>query len=231
MNIIKDIIYYIFSLQENLLKAKLNKTLGAKNLSKRKKFFQNGCTLTLDSLAEDEKNKMEEELYNLLKQTNYEPKKLLEYIKSQGTSVYYIKDAKQIYSIGENEGFIYPQKGGKALYISLLTGNGFKLKTNEMFVLSKGEINKFYFIYHFYNWYAFKHGVFGVDSDSIVLLNRYLFNASDEDINKLQLSDIYKLKDAIKQDKASIEFVFKLCRDLEGAKSALNKIKDNGASI
>ncbi len=231
MNIIKDIIYYIFSLQENFLKAKLNKTLGAKNLSKRKKFFHSGCTLTLDSLAEEEKNKMEAELYNLLKQANYNPNKLLEYVKSQGTSVYYINDAKQIYSIGENEGFIYPQKGGKALYISLLTGNGFKLKTNEMFVLSKGEINKFYFIYHFYNWYAFKHGVFGVDSDSIVLLNRYLFNASDEDINKLQLSDIYKLKDAIKQDKASIEFVFKLCRDLEGAKNALNKIKDNGASI
>lgn len=231
MNIIKDIIYYIFSLQENFLKAKLNKTLGAKNLSKRKKFFQNGCTLTLDSLAKEEKNKMEEELCNLLKQANYNPNKLLEYVKSQGTPIYYIKDAKQIYSIGENEGFIYPQKGGKALYISLLTGNGFKLKTNEMFVLSKGEINKFYFIYHFYNWYAFKHGVFGVDSDSIVLLNRYLFNTSDEDINKLQLSDIYKLKDAIKQDKASIEFVFKLCRDLEGAKNALNKIKDNGATI
>ena len=70
-----------------------------------------------------------------------------------------------------------------------------------------------------------------MDSESINLLNKYLFNASEEDINKLQLSDIYRLKDAIKQDKASIEFVVKLCRDIEGAQKALRKIKDSGADI
>lgn len=231
MRIVKDIIYSVLALQEKFLRAKLNKTLGVKNSSKRKKFFQDGCLLSLESIADEEKNKMEEELTLLLKQTNYEPEKLLDYIKKQGTSVYYIDNAKSLYSIGENEGFVYPQKGGKALYLSLLVGLGFKFKTDEMFVLSKGEINKFYFIYHLYNWYAFKHGISGMDSDSINMLNKYLFNAADEDINKLQLAEIYKLKDAIKQDKASIEFVFKLCRDLEGAKNALNKLKDSGANL
>ncbi len=231
MSIIKDIIYSILALQERFLRAKLNKTLGVKNRSKRKKFFQDGCLLSLESIAEEEKNKMEEELTLLLKQTNYEPEKLLEYIKKQGTSVYYVESSKPLYSIGENEGFIYPQKGGKALYLATLTGLGFKLKTDEMFILNRGEINKFYFIYHLYNWYAYKHGISGMDSDSINMLNKYLFNATEEDINKLQLADIYKLKDAIKQDKASIEFVFKLCRDLEGAKKALGKLKDTGANI
>ncbi len=231
MSLIKSIIYSIFSLQEKYLRFQLNKTLGAKNLSKRKKFFQEGCILSLESLADEEKNKMEEELRLILKQADYEPKKLLEYIKGQGTSVYYIDNPKQLYSIGENEGFIYPMKGAKAVYISTLVKLGFKFKTDEMFILSNGEINKFYFIYHFYNWYAYKHGISGMDSDSITMLNKYLFNASDEDINKLQLADIYKLKDAIKQDKSSIEFVFKLCRDLEGAKKALDKLKDSGANI
>lgn len=231
MKFIQNIIYAFFSLQERYLRFKLDKTIGAKNLSKRKKFFQDGCILSLDTLAEEEKNKMEAELVLILKNANYEPERLLEYVKNNGTSVYYIDTPKALYSIGENEGFIYPQKGAKALYIASLAGIGFKLKTDELFILSKGKINKFYFIYHFYNWYAFKHGISGMDSESINLLNKYLFNASEEDINKLQLSDIYRLKDAIKQDKASIEFVVKLCRDMEGAQKALGKIKDSGADI
>jgi hypothetical protein len=63
------------------------------------------------------------------------------------------------------------------------------------------------------------------------LLKQYLFDSSSENINKLQLADIYKLKDAIKQDKSAIEFVFKLCQQYEGAKNALNKLKDDGANI
>ena len=97
-----------------------------------------------------------------------------------------------------------------------------------MFVLSKGEINKYYFIYHFYNWFAFKHNISGLDSASQELLKKYLF--TDSDTKELQLEEIYKLKDAIKQDKASIEFVIKLCRNYDGAKQALDKIKNDGSA-
>ncbi len=220
MDFVKNIIYFILNLQEKILRARLKNTINAKNNSKRKKYFQDGCLLSLESVADEEKNKMEGELSLILKQADYEPEKLLEYIKLKGTGVYYIKNPKALYSVGENEGFIYPQDGLKAAYLSLLTGRNFVLKTDEMFILSKGNINKFYFIYHLYNWYAYKHGISGVDSDSVFMLNKYLFNATDEEINKLPLADIYKLKDAIKQDKDAIEFVFKLCKDLEGAKDA-----------
>ena len=159
------------------------------------------------------------------------PDKILEYIENQGTPVYYIDNPKALYSAGENEGFFYPAKGHRALYLSMLTGQGFRFKTGDMFILSKGEINKFLFVYHFYNWYAFKHGISGMDSDSIRLLNKYLYSADDDDFAKLQLKDIYMLKDAIKQDKASIEFVFRLCRELEGAKNAFKKLLDEGADV
>ena len=231
MEFFKNIVYFVLSIQEKLLTARLNKTLGVKSYSKRKKVYQNGDLLSLDSLAEIEKSKIEEELAFVLKNANYEPEKLLEYVKAQGTGVFYIPKAVSLNSVGENEGFIYPQKGGKALYLSSLVKIGFKLKTPEMFVLTHGEINKFYVIYHFYNWFTFKRGISGMDSDSINLLNKYLFNANEEDINKLQLSDIYKLKDAIKQDKSAIEFVFKLCQNVEGAKKAMEKLQDGGASI
>lgn len=187
--------------------------------------------LSLDTLADSEKQKMEEELSLILKSAGYEPIEVLKYIQTHGTKVFYIDNAKSLNSIGENEGFIYPKKGFKALYLSLLTTKKFLLKTPELFVLSKGEINKYYFIYHFYNWYAFKHNIAGMDSESQELLKKYLFNNSEEEFSKLQLADIYKLKDAIKQDKASIEFVFKLCQQYEGAKNALDKLKNNGASL
>ena len=60
------------------------------------------------------------------------------------------------------------------------------------------------------------------------LLKKYLFTTSDT--KELQLSEIYKLKDAIRQDKASIEFVIKLCRNYEGAKQALNKMHNEGSA-
>lgn len=231
MSLFKNIVLFILSIQEKLLTNSLNKTIGVKNLSKRKKFFKHGCSLSLESIAESEKLKMEEELSLILKSANYEPNEILKYIKNHNTNVFYIDNAKSLHSIGENEGFIYPKKGFKALYLALLTQKKLAFKTDEVFILTKGEINKYYFIYHFYNWYAFKHDIAGMDYESQELLKKYLFNPTDEDFSKLQLADIYKLKDAIKQDKASIEFVFKLCRQYEGAKKALEKLKDEGANL
>ena len=219
------------SFQEKLLTRRLNKTLGVKNNSRRKKIYSEGCLLSLDSLADGDRQNMEEEMMLILKSANYDSVQILDYIEKHDTKVFYIDNARLLYSIGENEGFIYPQKGHKALYLSLLTQSKFAIKTPEMFVLSKGDINKYYFIYHFYNWYAYKHGVFGIDSEAQTLLTKYLFNSKEDDFGKLQLDDIYKLKDAIKQDKSAIEFVFKLCQKYEGAKQALNKLKDEGASL
>ena len=231
MDLFKKIVLFILSIQEKVLTGRLERTLGIVNASKRKKFYQAGCLLNLDSIADSEKVKMEEELQLILKSCNYNPLELLEYIKKHDTEVFFIDSAKKLHSIGENEGFIYPQKGTKALYLSLLAKKKLSFKTSEMFLLTKGEINKYYFIYHFYNWYAFKHGINGIDAEAQQLLNKHLFNVSESDFNKLQLADIYKLKDAIKQDKSAIEFVFKLCQNYDGAKKALEKLKDSGANL
>ena len=226
---LKNLIYFLLSLQEKVLKYRLSKTLGVKNTSKRKRHYSNGCTLDLNSMAELEKQQLEEEINLILKQYNYEPKKILEYIEGQGTKVYFVEKASKLLNpIGENEGFISPATGSLALYLSLATEKKPSLKTNEMFILSKGEINKYYFIYHFYNWFAFKHNIAGLDAESQKLLKKYLFGEGDT--KELQLAEIYKLKDAIKQDKASIEFVVKLCRNYDGAKQALDKMKTDGSA-
>ena len=231
MSFLKKFIYKVLSIQEKFLTMRLQKTIGIKNVSKHKKITQAGCLLTLDSIAESEKNKMEEELELILKSSHYDPLEVLEYIKKHDTKVFFINSAKFLHLIKENEGFIYPQKGLKALYLSFLTEQKISFNTSGMFLLSSKNINKYYFIYHFYNWYAFNHGIIGIDSESQNLLNKYLDNDSQAEIENLQLADIYKLKDAIKQDKAAIEFVFKLCQKSEASKKALDKLKNEGANI
>ena len=231
MDLFKKLVYLFLSLQEKILTNQLYRTLGVKHTSKRKKVFGNGVMLSLDSLADAEKSQMESELELILKNSDYETDKILEYIKNQGTQIFYINNPDYLHSIGENEGFIYPQKGAKALYLSFLTKQKPSFNTSEMFIIPSGELNKYYFVYHLYNWYAFKHGIAGIDSESQDLLNKYLFDASEEDFKKLQLNDIYKLKDAIKQDKSAIEFVFRLCQKVESSKTAFDKLKNNSTSI
>ena len=229
MKLLKNFIYNLLSIQEKILRFRLTKTIGIKSNSKHKRHYSNGCTLDLNSIAEVERQRLEDELSNILKTYEYEPTKILNYVKTQGTDVIYVKDAKYLLNpIGENEGFIYPSKGTKALYLSLAVYKKITFKTNEMFILSEGDINKYYFIYHLYNWFAFKHNIEGLDTESQELLKKYLF--TDADTKELQLEEIYKLKDAIRQDKASLEFVIKLCRNYDGAKQALSKMRNEGSA-
>ena len=67
-----------------------------------------------------------------------------------------------------------------------------------------------------------------MERESQELLKKYLF--TDSDTKELQLDEIFKLKDAIKQDKASIEFVVKLCRNYYGTKQALKKMQTDGSA-
>lgn len=231
MEFFKKIVLFILSVQEKMLTKNLNKTLGIKNLSKSKKCYQSGCLLSFDAIADGEREQMEKELLLILKTCNYDINELIKYIQNHNTEVYYLKTKKFLEAIQEEAGFIYPQTGLKAFCISLVTKNKVRFKTSEMFLFVEKDINKYEFLYSFYNWYTYKHGIEGVDRESQALLKKFLYNDSEEDFSKLQLSEIYRLKDAIKQDKASLDFVINLCKHYDGAKNALNKIQDDGANL
>ena len=65
MSLFKNIVYFILSVQEKVLSKRLEKTLGAKNSSKRKRMYGEGILVDFDSIAETEKLKMEEELESI----------------------------------------------------------------------------------------------------------------------------------------------------------------------
>ena len=84
MQLLKNFIYGILSVQEKFLKYRLSKTVGVKNKSKRRRHFSDGCIIDLNSLADIEKDKLESEITNILKSNEYNPDRVLEYIKKQG---------------------------------------------------------------------------------------------------------------------------------------------------
>ena len=123
-----DIIYKFLELQEKILRFRLAKTIGAKNNSKRKIRYADGCKLDLNSLAEVEKERFENELIGILTRFEYNPRKILEYVRTQGTGVKFVNNADKVLTlIQENEGFISPTTGLKALYLSLAFDNKFAL--------------------------------------------------------------------------------------------------------
>jgi hypothetical protein len=80
MSFIKNIVYFVLSFQEKMLVRNLSRTLGVKTTSKRKSHYSSGCFLSLDTLAESDKQKMEEELELILKSASYNPIEVLKYI-------------------------------------------------------------------------------------------------------------------------------------------------------
>jgi hypothetical protein len=230
MGLIKNCLMFIFSAQEKFIRFSLRKTFNSPKQKKRKKIYGKGYLLSLDSVADVEKNQMEEELTLIIKNTNATQEGILNYIQEQGTPVFYLKNSFIIDMF--NEGFNYPERGLKGLLASLILNKKLSFKIDEFMIIpSEQRLNLYILIYHLYNWFAFKHGIAGVDAQTQRLLNKYLYNATEADFSKLNLSDIYSLKDAISQDKAAIEFIFKLFQKTEGSKQALEKLKDNGTVI
>jgi len=76
-----------------------------------------------------------------------------------------------------------------------------------------------------------KNGFSGYDKKSIKLLERLRGKDSESIYSKLNNKDITLLRQAIARDVESIEFVEQYARETAGAKNALEKMQNGGASI
>ncbi len=168
----------------------------------------------------------EEKIKKLFEKFLNNPEKLFEYIKCANTPIHKIKYADKILSlIGENEGFILPQKGLKALYLNLILNKKFSLKTKEMFVLRNYNVNLYAFIYQFYNWYGFKMNLTGFEQDSQEYFKHVFKICESDKIQELSFEEIMKLKSAIKRDLEAIKFTISFVKEKSMAKKNLDRIK------
>jgi len=229
-NIFKQIKYFFLSQQEKNLQNRLKNTTKRSFLTKTSKhILGKSASVTFNTetlkLTEEVKNNVS----NIVKQTNCDPNLLLNYIKAAKTPVYIVDKADKLLNlIKEEEGLIYEKKGFEALYLSIITGQGVKFKTEPMFVMRNGEIDKFYMLHNFYRWYSLKSGLSGFEYETQKKFKQFLFD--DSTVKRLSMESIIDLKEAIARDQEASEFVIEYTKAVEGSKKVIDKIKNDGSA-
>lgn len=224
--------YFIFSIKEKSLLNKLkNSTKRSYTNKDTKNVMIKGASLTINSKTLQTIAEVKENVTSIVEKTNCEPDMLIEYIKASNTPVYKLKNADKILDvIKEEEGLISEKEGLDALYLSLVTGQGMKLKTEPMFVMRDGIIEKYYMLHHFYCWYSLKSGLPGFDYKTRKRFKQYLIDNSDEFTNSLSMEEILSLQEAVARDQEATAYVLEYTKQIEGSKNVIDKIKNEGGA-
>lgn len=215
----------IFSVSKEKKELKPDKVLSGKFLGKNY-HMANGATLTIKNSKEN-KEKIDSNIEKIAKKYIKNPNELFEYIKSKGTPVYLHKYANKLLSlIGEKEGFIYPKKGIKAIYLNMLLNKKISSKTDEMFVLRSYNTVECVLLYQFYNWYCFKNKLTGYETKTQdYYKNVFKICSSTELLDNLSFEELMSLKSAVRRDIEAIEFVEKYMTENKIAKKKLENLK------
>lgn len=231
-NIIKKIKYFFLSLQEKNIQNKLKKTTKRSFTNKTSKtIFGTAANVTLNTETQKLVEVVKTNVATIIKKVDCNPDELLNYVKAANTPVYKINNADKLLGfIQEEEGIIYEQEGITALYLSIITGQGIKFKTQPMFILRDGEIDKYYMLHHFYRWYSIKSNLPGFEYSVQKKFKQFIVDNSDEMLKKFTMEDIVALKEAIARDQEATEFVLEYTKQVEGSKNVIDKIKNSGGA-
>lgn len=232
-NLIKKYIDYIVSQK----KKDKTSSFHYKN-STTKHSMNESCTMELSSITEQKKAELDLELKEVVRKYFNSPEKLIQYIKTIGGSVYKIKNAEKLLSkIGEEEGFITPLRGFKALFINIITGlsysNKLKIsfKTKELFIFDVNNTEIYTIARALYKYYGFKNNLPGYDYNSQETFKKvYNKRHHSSPFNNCSINDMYACKEAIARDMESINFTLDLSVEYENSKKALDKIKENNSA-
>ena len=233
MNLLQRVFYFFLQIQEKALTKKLNKHLKTySSNSTSKTVMSTGVTMTLQAETEKNKELVKKNVTDIVKGCNNDPNKLLAYVESKGTKVIKLDNAdKLLYAIKEEEGLVTELKGLEALYINIITNSGFSFKSEPMFIMRNGDIDKYYMAHQFYKWYAMKMNLPGFDFISQKLFKIYL-NSDEPILSNLNLDEMVGLKEAIDRDQEATNFALEIAKSKEGSKKVLDKMKnDGGANI
>lgn len=231
-NIFKEIKYFFLSQQEKNLQNKLKKTTRRSFTNKTSKtIFGIAANVTLNTETQKLVELVKTNVATIIKKVDCNPDELLNYVKAANTPVYKINNADKLLGfIQEEEGIIYEQEGITALYLSIITGQGIKFKTQPMFILRDGEIDKYYMLHHFYRWYSIKSNLPGFEYSVQKKFKQFIVDNSDEMLKKFTMEDIVALKEAIARDQEATEFVLEYTKQVEGSKNVIDKIKNSGGA-
>lgn len=208
--------------------------------STTKRMVTSCCSLTLSAETEAKKKALHEKLKVLVKKYINTPEKLIQYLKVQGVVIHKIPFAEKILSwIGEEEGFIIPLKGIKAMalnfFVGLLSEKRIKIsaKTTPLMVFDNKGVEIYTIARAAYKYYGFKNEMPGYDYQSQTVFKK-VYNKRKNSVSPFatcSIQDMYACKEAIARDIESINFTIELSVEYENAKKALKKMKEQSANI
>lgn len=234
---IQNFIYFVLEFQNKLLNKKNNisfKTSFSNSTSKTA--YCDGASLELKCKTNTQKDKVKNNIEQIVKKYNNDPEELIKFIEKSGTKVYrtpfYAKIAK---FIGCEDGFINELIGFKAFCLSFALaifckGTKPMFKTKPMFLISNSTPEQHKFLQQFYKWYSMKFNLPGFDEKSQENFQKFLYD-DDAQIKNLSIEEIIGLKEAIARDVEAINFVVELTKTTVSSKSAMKKITTGGASV
>ena len=234
---VKDNLKKIFKINKNI-----NSQISYKNETSKYSLTAD-CTMELSFKTEQKKKEINDYLKELVKKYIETPEKLIQYISLKGATVYRIKNASKILPlIGEEEGFITPQKGIKAIIlnaiISILTENKLKIKssTDEILIFNTEGTEIYTVARALHKYYGFQNKLPGFDfySQKIFkkIYGRRKSKCAAAQMENVSLKDVFACRDALARDLESVNFALHLAVEYEKSKKALNKIiKEKNAKI
>lgn len=197
------------------------------------------CTLSLTSKTEDKKKEINAKVKTLVNKHMDNPEQLLRHLILKGLTVYKLPKAEKILAkLGEEEGFLTPLKGFKALYLNFIIGLVlykkpiFKFTTKEMFIFDKGSTEIYTIARAIHKYYGFKNNLPGYDYNTQEKFKKVyrLSKNSNYNFSDCTIKDFYACKEALSRDLESINFSIELSVEYERSKKALNKLKETNCT-
>ncbi len=203
-----------------------------------KTYMTANTTLELTAKTQQKAQKVNQNASKILKKFIKKPEQILKFMEAKGTKVIKAPHMNKVLTlIGENEGFITPITGFKALYltiaINLLSKKkvAISFKTEPMFVTRNLPLNLYSLAHQFYHWVAFVQKMPGYEQETVEKFKDiWRLDATSGAMDKLSFEDVMSLRSAIARDVEAIDFVKNFTREMVGAKDSLNKMK-NGQTV
>lgn len=235
---IQKFIYFVLSTQDKILgkKAIIADNTSYSNCTS-KTAFSEAASLELNCKTNQNREKVKNNIEQIIKKHNAEPEKLIKFIQKSGTNVYITPFSNKITKlIRMEDGFIGAQKGLKAFYLStcltiFCKGPKPTLTTDALFLINNSTPENCKFIQQFYKWYSMKFNLPGFDEKSQENFQKYMSTNTDISVKGLSIGEIIGLKEAIARDVEAINFVVELAKNSEGSKKAMKKLTAGGASV
>lgn len=204
--------------------------------SSSKTYVTAGETLYLNAQEKLDAKEIIDNAKSIFKENLDEPERIFDYIKSQGTPVIKLhKASTMLWFVGQEEGFIPPQKWLKALVLSVLINIfskekvPFRCQTPGMFVFRDTTVSPYLLAYHIYHWMAFSKNLSGYDERTVKQFkNIFVFEQDIMARKQLSIEEILSLREAIAREVEAIDMVVALAKEVSGAKKASDKLKKDG---